>query len=251
MSDVPATFFAVLALYALLGRDRSLRSTCLLAARRGPGDLGAPELALLVLPTGVWFLVQRDWKRLLAFGLLLVPFVAVEGAVNNYLYGAPWATGYGDPPFTHSLADAVQRAVRYLFRLQDQQAWIGLILLPAGIAFGKLSWRLRLFLVGVAAPLFLFFSFYSIDDAWWYGRFLLPILPAVALLEASVLVRLAEVGRYRAARAGALAIGAAAFGYVSIGYASSHDVFRQAAGDSATLPRPNTPARTSINRRLS
>ena len=231
MSDVPATFLAALALYALLGRDRSLRSTLLLALAEGLAIWVRPNLALLVLPTGLWFLVKRDWKRLLAFGLLLVPFVAVEGAVNNYLYGAPWATGYGDPPFSHSLADAVQRAERYLVRLQDQQAGIGLILLVVGIAFGKLSWRLRLFLVGVAAPLFLFFSFYTIDDAWWYGRFLLPILPTVALLEASVLVRLAEAGRYREARMGALAIGAVAFGYASIGYASSHDVFRQADGD--------------------
>jgi len=230
MSDVPATFFAILALYALLSPNRSIKMVAVVAAAEGLAIWIRPNLALITVPTGLWFVGQRDWRRLVAFGVLLVPFVGVEGAVNTYLYGAPWATGYGQADLTHSLADVGQRAVRYLLRLQDQQAGIGLFLVAAGVVVGRLSWPIRALLLATAGLFFVFFSFYRIDDAWWYARFLLPGFPAVALLEASILVRLVEVARYRWIGSGILAVGAALFGYGSVLYSGGHDVFDQAAG---------------------
>lgn len=230
MSDVPATFFAILALYALLSPNRSIGSLLLLATSEGLAIWIRPNMALLTVPTALWFVGHRDWKRLVTFGLLLFPFIVVEGATNSYLYGAPWATGYGSPPMTHSLSDAAQRGIRYLGRLQDQQAGVGLALVALGLTFGRLPLRIRALLFGVAAIIFIFFSFYTIDDAWWYARFLLPGFPAVAILEASILVRVCEDRRFLAARWTLLGIGVALFAYGSIHYSDTHDVLDQAYG---------------------
>jgi hypothetical protein len=184
-----------------------------------------PNLVLLVLPTVGWLLWRRDWWRLVRFGGALLPFVLVEAAVNRYLYGSPFASGYGALPLAPSLADAGQRAVRHLRRLQDQQVGLGLTLVALGVVAGALPRSRRLLLLAFGAVLLAFFAFYAIDDAWWYGRFLLPGLPAIALLEASGVVRWLAPGRALALRRGAVAFGAVAFTAGSLAYASGHGVF--------------------------
>lgn len=231
MSDVPATFFAALALFALLVPRPRPWTAALLAVAVGTAIWIRPNLALLVVPSTLWLLAHQDWRRLLIFGLFLFPFLAIEAVANQYLYGAPWSTGYGQPTWAPSPLDALQRAARYLGRLQDQQAGIGLLLLALGIFFGRLAGRIRVLLISIGALFLAFFAIYPIDDAWWYGRFLLPAVPAVALLESSALVRLVEPGRWRAARGGALVLGIAVFSFASINYAREHDTFRLAEGE--------------------
>jgi hypothetical protein len=166
MSDVPATFFAALALVLLLARRPSLYSRLGLAAVEGVTIWIRPNLVLLVIPTIAWLLWRRERRLLLGFCLCLAPFLLVEGAVNQHLYGQPWRTGYGTIPWA-SLDDAAQRGARYLQRLQDQQAGIGLVLVGVGVAVGRLPRSVRALLLGTGAILLLFFAFYPIDDAWW------------------------------------------------------------------------------------
>lgn len=231
MSDVPAAFCGTLALYALIRKQRTTANDVLLALAVGLGIWIRPNLALLVIPVMGWLLWRRELRRAIRFAVLLTPFVVVEGAVNAHLYGAPWTTGYGNPPFTHSLADASQRFERYLIRLNTQQAGAGLALVGFGLVFGKLHWRIRALLIGFAGLLLVFFSFYPIDDAWWYGRFLLPGLVPVAIVEASGVARLLDLGRRRWIPLSCLVVGAALFGWQTVGFDRANFVFDLGPGN--------------------
>ncbi len=232
-SDVPATFFAVLSLYLLFRPRAGKWSDLGLGAVLGYSVWVRPNMALLVAAVGVWLVWRRDWPRALRVGLALLPFVLVEGALNRYLYGAPWATGYGAVQFERSVADAGARLLRYLGRLNAGQAQIGLALVCLGALFSVVSRSVRILFLGIGVAFLVFFSFYAYpDDAWWYGRFLLPSFPALAVLEAGGLVRLLEavvarVGEAR--RKHALAVAAAAllvFGLLSGQYAREGSTFR-------------------------
>ncbi|MGH7862782.1 MAG: glycosyltransferase family 39 protein, partial [Candidatus Dormibacteraceae bacterium] len=143
MSDVPAAFCGTLALFALMRKHQTSANDLILALAVGLGIWIRPNLALLVIPILGWLLWRRDLRRAIHFAAFLAPFVIVEGAVNAHLYGAPWTTGYGSVPLTHSLTDALQRFGRYLMRLNTQQAGIGLVLVGFGLVFGRLDWRIR------------------------------------------------------------------------------------------------------------
>lgn len=231
MSDVPAAFCATLALCALLRQRQHPINDVVLAVAEGLGIWIRPNLALLVIPALAWLLWRRDFSRVVRFAICLAPFVFVEAAVNTHLYGEPWTTGYGDPPFTHSLTDALQRGGRYLTRLNTQQAGVGLILVAFGLVFGKLFGNIRVLLIGLAGLLLVFFSFYSVDDAWWYGRFLLPGLAPVAIIEASGIVRLFELPTRRWISVPCLVAGVALFLWPTIGFDRANSVFDIGRGD--------------------
>ena len=226
MSDVPATFFAALALVALLRPRPGPWADLLVGAAVGFAVWVRPNAAILVVPVAGWLLWRREWPRLARFGLALLPFVLVEGLVNQDLYGALWTTGYGQLPLAATPRDAAARALRHLRRLHDQQAGVGLLLVLLGLAVGRLRLEERILLAGVGGVFLAFFGWYAIDDAWSYGRFLLPGLPAVATLEAAGVVRLVEPGRLRLARLAALAAGLAVFAWMSLGTARDHGVFQ-------------------------
>jgi hypothetical protein len=118
-----------------------------------------------------------------------------------------------------------------LQRLQDQQAGVGLVLVGVGVAVGRLSRSVRALLLGIGAILLVFFAFYPIDDAWWSGRFLLPGLPAVALLEAAGIARILSIIPSRRVAAAALAMSLVAFTWASWQYAQSHAVYQIAESE--------------------
>ncbi|MBV9581930.1 MAG: glycosyltransferase family 39 protein [Chloroflexi bacterium] len=269
MSDVPAAFCAAVMYAILLNPRRRLWTDILLGAALGLGVWIRPNMGLLLVPTIGWLIWSAlrprtsstpgtsasatvgppagatsrdhsfgyaafryaDWRPLLRFALGLLPFLLIEAAVNNLAYGAPWTTGYGNPPLAHSIPEVGRRAVHYLGWLNEQQIGLGLVLLAAGLVFGRLARPYRVLLATNIAIIWAFFAAYPFDDAWWYGRFLLPIVPAVAILEASALVRLVEVGPFRAARWAALVVAAAVFMVASHQWAGAHSVFLMGDGD--------------------
>jgi Dolichyl-phosphate-mannose-protein mannosyltransferase len=228
MSDVPATFFAALALWFLLSARFGWWGDLGLAAAEGIGIWVRPNLALLLIPTIGWLLCQREGRRLAYFCLGIAPFLALDGALNLHLYGAPWTTGYGDRTFD-SLDGALPRGLRYLQRLQDQQGGIGLVVLALGVVFSQLSIQRRVVALSLAGLFLVFFAFFPFDGAWWYGRYVLPAFPAVALVEAGGINRLLSLIRFRPAAVALLAAGLLGLGWSSVGYAQGHDVFRLAA----------------------
>lgn len=226
MSDVPAAFFVALALTALLALPRRATSDILLGGALGIGFWIRPNLAVLAIVVAAWLAWHRDWGRLLRVGLALAPFVLIQAGVNQHLYGVPWRTGYGDPIWGSTLSAALARAGRYLARLNAQQAAIGLVLVGAALIFNRLSLAVRALLLSVLAVFVAFFAFYRIDDQWWYFRFILPAMPAVALLEAGFAARLLEGQRHRVPRQAMATALAIAFAFLSFSWAHRYGVFR-------------------------
>lgn len=233
MSDVPATFFSALALVCLLVLPPSRLADLLLGASIGYGIWVRPNMILLVLPVAVWFVFRKEWLRLVRFGLIVFPFILVNGLLNGYLFGSVWTTGYGNPPIGDSGPNTLARGMRHLMRLHDQQAGIGIFLFLLGLLFGRLSLAVRLLFTGIFAVFLVFFSSYQWDDAWWYFRFLLPILPVIAVIEASFLIRF--ISTRRGVKWQGIILLSAAFIFViwsSINYARSQFVFDLRNGES-------------------
>jgi hypothetical protein len=261
MSDVPAAFCAALTCAILLNPRRRAWTDVLLGAALGLGIWIRPNMGLLLVPAIVCLIWQAhhdvhradsragearrgwpargDYGALVRFGLGLAPFLLVEAGVNWLAYGAPWTTGYGEPPLAHSAPEVAGRAIHYVGWLNEQQVGVGVVLLAAGLIFGRLARPYRVLLGGSVAIVWAFFAAYPFDDAWWYGRFLLPIVPAIAILEASILVRVTEVGRLQTVRALALVAAAGAFVVASVAWGRQHSVFNLGAGESkyATVAR--------------
>jgi hypothetical protein len=232
MSDVPAAFCAAAAFAILLNPRRRAWTDVALGAVLGLGVWIRPNMGLLLVPTALWLVWRGDRSALLRFGLGLAPFLLVEAAVNWLAYGAPWTTGYGEPPLAHSVPEVAGRAIHYVGWLNEQQVGVGVVLLVAGLLFGRLPREYRILLGGSVAIVWAFFAAYPFDDAWWYGRFLLPIIPAVAILQASALVQVVELGRWRNARILGLLAAAGVFMVASVVWGRQHSVFNIGPGES-------------------
>lgn len=226
MSDVAAAFFATLALLALIAMRAGPWTDVLLGVSLGFGAWVRPNMVLMVVLVATWLVVRGEWRRLLSLALVLIPFALVEAGFNLHLYGSPWQMGYSEAPWGAPLADALARGGRYLARLHVQQAWVGLLLLGASLAFSRLSLAVRMLLLGVFATFLLFFAFYPFDDNWWYFRYLLPALPAVALAEAGFVNRLLEARRSKAWPKVLVVAAAAGFALVSLLLSKSYGLFR-------------------------
>lgn len=236
LSDVPTTFFTVVGLLALM----QLRSRPWIAVlggiALGYGVLVRPNIMILIVPIAAWLAARRKWKNFLRLTSAVIPFLALQGIINAILYGSPWKTGYGSPPLGDNLAGAAARAWDYLMNLNMQQAWVGLSLAVLGFLLACLPWDRKALLGGIPCMFLVFFSFYRIGDAWWYGRFLLPVFPAVAVLEAAFFLRLLKQGRLFWLRVSAVITGLIAFVWLSLGYAQHHNTFT-IAEDEARYPK--------------
>jgi hypothetical protein len=225
MSDVPATFFSALALVFLLALRPSFFADLLLGVSLGFGVWVRPNMILLALPVAAWFMAHQNWRRLFRVGLITFPFILTNGLLNKYLYDSFWATGYGNPPIGDTLPNMVDRGVRHLMRLNDQQAGIGILLVLLGLPFGKISGAVRLFLAGIFTVFLAFFSAYRWDDAWWYFRFLLPAMPAVAILEASLLMQFLSTDKWKGWSKALLLGSFSVFAWASINLSQDYSVF--------------------------
>jgi hypothetical protein len=150
------------------------------------------------------------------------PLAVILGCYNTYLWGLPWRTGYANHHELFgwkSLAPTLVYYVKWIPHLLPIGA-LGLL----GIPF--LRWQSRRHaLLGVVlwalafVGCYAFYPFTRID--WWWSRFILPAYPAMTILGALALQRLAAATdrRGRPVIAGAMAV---ALICASIGL-SSHD----------------------------
>ena len=230
-SDVPATFFGALALVALLAMQPGVWADVLLGAALGFGVWVRPNLGLVIGVVGVWLIARREWRRLLRVALTVAPFLLIEVLVNWNLFGAPWRTGYGQLALGGTLMETLACGGRHLLRLNLQQAGVGLLLFALALAWNRLAAAQRLLLAGVFTAFLLFFAAYRFDNAWWYFRFLMPAMPAVVVLEAGFLVRLADPGRLRCLRTAAVAVATCAVAFGSLRYANARGVFIAKEGE--------------------
>jgi hypothetical protein len=167
MSDVVATFWAMLAVWLAL------------AGNRGAGVAFAA--GVLVRPTNlllapVLLLITWPRKRLLVALLLgALPFGAGLLALQWFLYGSPWVTGYGSVGELLSVSHLRQSFpsyARWLFTFG------GPLVFPLGLVADA---RRRPFVCAWALPFLTFYSFYGEHGSWGVSRFVLPAIPALIL----------------------------------------------------------------------
>ena len=182
MSDVPATFWMVLAVF-LLYRDR--QSPTLAGMAAGMAMLTRPTLGLAGLVLAAFSAKPRR------FLLGMLPFVALFVVVNTALYGNPLTSGYGQSANLFAL-DVVPR------NLLAYGKWLLIVNTPLLIVLLAAAWYVvdrRFFVicgsvcVAVGLPYILYV--FEADD-WEMLRFVLPGLVFGVILAAMAAAALAE-----------------------------------------------------------
>jgi len=164
MSDVPATFWALLTIW--------------LALRRNPIAAGvAFGVAVWVRPTNILLAIplaialRFDWRALLG----ALPLGALLLIFNAAMYGSPFTTGYGSVSLS-LLAPCLGEHTIWLAKLLTPLIFPGGLL----VMFDRRAENRALLPVWFAVFL-IFYSLWTVCDAWWYTRFLLPAIPALIL----------------------------------------------------------------------
>ncbi len=184
MSDVLATCLAIWVLLCALRSRKSKRAALLCGVFLGWAVLVRPSNVLLFGAVVVALLQGRaNWKRW-ALGIVGgLPAFFLFLWSNWKLYGDPLQSGYGDLWSLFSWAYGPETLLHYGRTLLYA---VFVLVLPTAIA-GASKWRsgpVRL-LLSWAIPVFAFYAFYLFtSQTWWFLRFILPALPALALLSA-------------------------------------------------------------------
>jgi hypothetical protein len=173
MSDVPATFWVLLAVFF------ALRSNPIAAGVAfGVAVWVRPTNILLAIPLAV--AMQFRMRDLLRFAIGALPLGALLMIFNAAMYGNPFTSGYGSITENLSLL---------LPCFHDQTLWLVKLLTPLILPGGLLvifdrradAWRHRALLPVWFGVYVIFYSLWPVCDAWWYSRFLLPAIPALIL----------------------------------------------------------------------
>lgn len=228
MSDVPAAAFWSAAMVLA----SSVRTPTLFGAgvAASLALLTRPNLAPCLVPLAGFILRRASRHGLVKFLVGLAPGSAVLLALNHVRYGSPFRSGYGDLGHLFALSHVGPNAARYFEWMMESHTPIVLLglaaplLIKARVAADDslrraLIWTAFTFVlvvVGCYLP-------YTVFDAWWYIRFLLPALPCVFVLTSDSLVTLASrtrVGSFFLVPMLAVLL----TWYVS--YARTHEVFR-------------------------
>jgi hypothetical protein len=128
-----------------------------------------PSNALMTIPLAVALRFKIRPLMLAAIGAL--PLAIAVMIWNHALFGSAVTTGYG------SVREMVAwQNVRE--RLPDYSYWLA-VQLPLVFPLGLLTRRALLW--AWFLPFFVFYCFYSVGDAWWYTRFLLPAFPPLII----------------------------------------------------------------------
>jgi hypothetical protein len=225
MSDVPAAACWSAAL-VLVGRG-TRRASIGAGVAASLAILMRPNLAPVLVPIAAYLVMTGGRAALVNFTAALAPGCAVLAWLNQVRYGLPWRTGYGDVDALFSLANVFPNAGRYAEWIIDGQTPVIVLALAAPFVVGTrhtggstkaFAWT------GIAFVLVVVGSYlpYTVFDAWWYTRFLLPALPITLALASAGLVGF--LLRVRVPRLVLLPlVGALAVTYVT--YARSHDAF--------------------------
>ena len=229
MSDVPAAAVWTGALLASLGRTRRRAAAAgLLAAL---GLLLRPNLLLLaVVPFGcVVFTTNGASERIRRILLFAIPAIVAAifiAFLNNAWYGSPLRSGYGANEEIYSLQSVWPNLQRYpVWFWQSHSPFVLLALVPLLPWISSRAQRAA----GVPAAalavvtLICYLPYFAFED-WWYVRFLLPGLGALAALMGAGLVAIAR--RIRAPWGHLAAVLCLAYiGWHTYEYSKTADVF--------------------------
>lgn len=227
MSDVPAA---------------ALWSAALASVSRGgpSGQIGGgiaaslallirPNLAPVIVPLAAFIFVTGRSAGLLRFLVTLIPACTLLAWLNHVRYGSPLRTGYGDLEGLFSLSHVLPNFQRYGQWILDSQTPLILLAFAAPLLVHSRdrarngAWKAFMW-TGIAVVLAVLGCYlpYTVFDAWWYTRFLLPALPIALALTSASLVALASRTPVRSIL---LLPMAAALASIYLSYARSHGAF--------------------------
>ena len=190
MSDVPVSALFTAGLVAALSRWRArafwtgaLVSVAIFI-RPNLVPIGAVYLGWLLVQAPAW----RDrWRTFLWFGIGGLPLILVIAALNDYLYGAPWKSGYGSLDQYYAWSHVGTNVMQYSAWLLTTETPLVLVALVPLALLRRLEVGRRaaiVFLAMFVSAVWLSYLFYTPFDVWWYLRFLLPAFPAMFVMVA-------------------------------------------------------------------
>jgi hypothetical protein len=188
MSDVPAAALWVASIAAVTGTGRW---SSLIAGLLSSGAiLVRPNLLPLGLVIGLFTLlrpastVRARLRDAALYAAGCAPGCLVVAAIQQFLYGSPLQSGYGDLDGLFSSANIAPNAERYLSWLWQTHTPIWLLALVAVAALR--GWRTSL-LFAVALTNLACYLPYIVFNDWWYLRFVLPAIPLLLVLSLAVI----------------------------------------------------------------
>jgi len=153
-----------------------------------------PVTAAAMLP--IMFDVRdgERWRRAALFCAPLVPAAIVIALLNDAWHGSPLTSGYGAAGEIYHLSNAWPNLKLYASWLwMSQSPWVLLALVPLVPWFGRdFARRATTGCVVLCAATLASYVFYGQFDAWWYLRFLMPAIGALAVLTGAGLVSIAR-----------------------------------------------------------
>ncbi len=194
MSDLPSLVWVTAAI--VLG----------IAIRKSPERLTAAlfcgvvtAVAVLIRPANAIalpaILIALPWRGrvLLRWVIGGLPFAVALAIYHRHLYGSSFATGYGEVGGRFGVEWVVPTLGHYAL-------WLPILLTPAVGAILVLPFlgsvpvpRRWLFAIWIGTFGAFYATYGRTHETWWYLRFLLPIVPALAIGAAIVLQRRAEL----------------------------------------------------------
>lgn len=196
LTDVPMAAGWTLMCWLAVRNPRPPSSSLSAGLVAGAALLIRPNLIALALVPPVawaWPCVRRlnRWRSCLRdsaiFAAGLLPGVLAICIINNRLYGSPFVSGYGTVDDLYSLDNLFPNLRNYgTWLIQAETPLILLAILPFVMRRSLREDEARSSARAGLAALIIFtmlsYVFYSVFDAWFYLRFLLPALPAVFIL---------------------------------------------------------------------
>jgi len=185
MSDVPATFWLIAALWLRLEHPRWGIASGLCA---GMAILTRPALIPAVVVLALVTTDPISIRPTIRFGATLCAFAIVQMALNLVLYGSIRSSGYGPAANMFQLsgprvAANVSNFGKWLTYSHTALIWL---VWPAGLIVLRhraWAWQISAVAAAAAAPYF----FYLVFDDWESSRFLLPAIVLILILFARAL----------------------------------------------------------------
>ncbi len=155
--------------------------------------------------------------------------------INQWLFGSPLLSGYGDLSFLFSFANVPTTLASYIRWLRETQtpvvfAGAVVLLLPPSRVWATSSSRRAVRFLGVLLLMvWALYAAYPAFDAWWFLRFLLPSWPSMCIGTAAAIVWLCD----RHARWGPAAtiVTVIALGAYGLGVTAQRHVFTSDEGE--------------------
>jgi hypothetical protein len=196
MTDVPSAALWTAAALASLKRTRKgAVATGLITA---VGLLVRPNLPLLVLvPFAYVAFGARGRERWLRLAIVAAPIAIVAAFVARLdliWYGSVTRSGYGSLDELYSLGSIGPNLARFpVWLWQSQSGWVLAGLIPLVPRFRPMKGRraIGLAYVLVLATVLSYISYFPFEE-WWYLRFMLPCMGAIAVLMATGIVAVAR-----------------------------------------------------------